>query len=48
MLEVFKSGDHNCSPNEVQALAAATPDRGERRMTPESEEGLSVPIDKDV
>jgi hypothetical protein len=45
MLEVFSSGDHNCSPNAAQALAAETRDRGERRITPESAEGLSGPVD---
>jgi len=47
MLEVLNSGDHNCSPNVAHALAAATPDRDERRMTPESAEGLSGPVNKE-
>ena len=46
MLEVFSSGDHNFSPKVVQAVAAATRDRGVRTMIPESAEGLSGPNDK--
>ena len=43
MLDVFNSGDHNCSSNFAHALAAETRDRGERRMTPESADGLPGP-----
>jgi hypothetical protein len=45
MLEVFSSGDHNCSPNAAHALAAYIRDLGERRITPESAEELSEPVD---
>jgi hypothetical protein len=47
MLEVFNSGDHNFSPNVAHSLAAEARERGERRMTAESAEGLSGPVDRE-
>lgn len=43
MLAVFDSEPHSVSPNSAHAADAETRDRGVRRMTPESAEGLWGP-----
>jgi hypothetical protein len=47
MLEVFNSGDHNFSPNVAHSPATEARERGERRTSPESAEGLSGPVDRE-